>query len=53
MPYITTPKKVIGVVGSELRINCRVESLVPFTVTWKEPRNIQHSWTFKYKTKIN
>lgn len=44
-PYITTPKEVIVKMGKELRINCRVESLVPFSVSWNYNQTI---WNFKY-----
>jgi len=47
-PYITTPKKMIVVAGGELRINCKVESLIPFIITWKAHNYPQHTWNFRY-----
>ncbi|VVC26961.1 Immunoglobulin subtype,Immunoglobulin-like domain,Immunoglobulin-like fold,von Willebrand factor [Cinara cedri] len=34
VPYLTMRKKIPVELGAELIINCHVESLVPFTVTW-------------------
>lgn len=47
-PYITTTEKIIAITGEELHINCHVESLVPFTVTWKAQNYTHYTWNFKY-----
>ncbi|XP_060859495.1 hemicentin-1-like isoform X1 [Metopolophium dirhodum] len=51
-PYITTTTKAVGVVGGELHVNCHVESLVPFTVTWESRNYPQQAWNFSQSSEI-
>jgi hypothetical protein len=46
-PYINTPTQITAVVGGELRIKCRVESLVPFTVSWIGFNCPRQTWNFR------
>lgn len=52
VPYITSTKRVIGVVGDELHINCHVESLVPVTVIWVSLNYPQQAWNFSQSSEI-
>ncbi|XP_025417794.1 hemicentin-1-like isoform X3 [Sipha flava] len=51
-PYINTPTQITAVVGGELRIKCRVESLVPFTVSWIGFNCPRQTWNFSQSSEI-
>ncbi|XP_050530169.1 hemicentin-1-like isoform X2 [Daktulosphaira vitifoliae] len=51
-PYITTPKRVLVVAGEELRIICRIESLVPFNVAWNVLNEPSQFWKFNQSSEI-
>lgn len=42
-PYITAPQSLTGHMHDSLTISCRVESLVPVTVTWLKDAKRQNT----------
>ncbi|XP_050438116.1 hemicentin-1-like isoform X2 [Adelges cooleyi] len=51
-PYISTPKRVVVEKGEELHIVCHVESLVPFSVTWRAFNYPAQNWNFNQSAEI-